>query len=314
MTQCREMIRQYCRKETDHRDALDCLKIYKDELLFDRQCHLVVVNRMIVQNLDYRYNPKLQAACSDNIAEFCTPIVAKARRNEELNGKVVECLRTRFREGRLTEQCQAQMTEVLHEQALNYRLNPLLQAVCKDEIKVICGVTAPKAAATDAGGIAAIEEHGQVEECLKLAFLEHRLMSAQCKFEVATMIEESRADIHVDPLLQQACQVDLLKYCAKVQSGNGRQLKCLQVVLADQSQAMEPDCRLKLERRMEMFSNAAVVMKQPPESLHQLYEQVAASPSKHYFGLFALGCVLTFFAMGILFGRSTRMMITSKNK
>lgn len=314
MTQCREMIRQYCRKETDHRDALDCLKIYKDELLFDRQCHLVVVNRMIVQNLDFRYNPKLQAACSDNIAEFCTPIVAKARRNEELNGKVVECLRARFRAGRLSEQCQAQMTEVLHEQALNYRLNPLLQAVCKDEIKVICGVTSAKGPAAvaaaagnpAAGGTGAIEEHGQVEECLKQAFLEHRLMSAQCKFEVATMIEESRADIHVDPLLQQACQVDLLKYCAKVQSGNGRQLKCLQIVLADQSQAMEPDCRLKLERRMEMFSNAAVVMKHPPESLHQLYDQMASSPSKHVFVVFVVGCVMMFFAMGILFGRVTR--------
>lgn len=257
------MLRQYCTKDTDRTNPLDCLKVYKDELHFDKQCHLVVVNRMIVRNLDYRFNPKLQEACSSNIAEFCTPIVAKAKLNEELNGKVVECLRAKFREGHLDKRCQLEMTEVLHEQALNYKLNPLLQAVCRDEISVICSsqMLAKKNAQLDAanGGGAVDDEQGQVEECLKLAFLEHRLMSSQCKVEVATMIEESRADIHVDPLLQQACQVDLMKYCSKVQSGNGRQLKCLQIVLADESQALESECKLKLQKRMEMFQNSAKV-------------------------------------------------------
>lgn len=37
------------------------------------------------------------------------------------------------------------------------------------------------------------------------------------------------------------------------------ELKCLQVVLADASQALEEDCKSKLEKRMEMFKNAAVV-------------------------------------------------------
>lgn len=258
MTQCRDMLRQYCTKDTEHKNALDCLKVYKDELLFDKQCHLVVVNRMIERNLDYRFNPKLQEACSANIAEFCTVIVANEKRNEELNGKVVECLKAKFREGRLAQKCQLQMTEVLHEQALNYKLNPLLQAVCRDEIRVICKAGQPSTDVAAAAGEGE-DERGQVEECLKMAFLEHKLMSNQCKVEVATMIEESRADIQVDPLLQQACQVDLMKYCSKVQSGNGRHLKCLQIVLADESQALEPECKSKLKKRMEMFENSAKV-------------------------------------------------------
>lgn len=220
---------------------------------------------MIERNLDYRFNPQLQEACSSNIAEFCTPIVAKSKRNEELNGKVVECLKAKFREGRLAQRCQLQMTEVLHEQALNYKLNPLLRAVCRDEINVICkasqkGVASNLEVSNDSGD-GEEDERGQVEECLKMAFLEHRLMSSQCKVEVATMIEESRADIQADPLLQQACQVDLMKYCSKVQSGNGRHLKCLQIVLADESQALEAECKGKLQKRMEMFQNSAKVIK-----------------------------------------------------
>lgn len=48
------------------------------------------------------------------------------------------------------------------------------------------------------------------------------LISVLGKFEVALLIQEAKADIHVDPLLQRACTVDLLKYCSNVKSGNGR--------------------------------------------------------------------------------------------
>lgn len=160
------MLRQYCH-DSDNAKALECLKIYKDEPLFDAKCHLVVVNRMIEQNMDYRFNPALQGACASNIAEYCTEIVAAAKQNEELNGKVVNCLKTKFRERKLTKACEMQMTEVLHEQALNYRLNPLLQAVCQAEIQSICK---PKTSSPDD-----IEDHGEVEECLKMAFVNHRI-------------------------------------------------------------------------------------------------------------------------------------------
>lgn len=125
----------------------------------------------------------------------------------------------------------------------------------------------------------------QVEECLKTAFLNGKIISQECKFEVAILIQEAKADIHVDPLLQRACTVDLLKYCSNVKSGNGRrmycaddliaffsfgvifklfssssELRCLQTILNDQSkQALESDCKSKLEKRMEMFKNAAMV-------------------------------------------------------
>lgn len=209
VTACREMIRQYCH-DTPKSKALECLKVHKDEVLFDSNCHLIVVHRMIEQNMDYRFNPVLQEACSKNIAAFCTQIVVSAKENEELNGKVINCLKTKFREGKLNKQCEDRMTEVLHEQALNYRLNPLLQSVCKSEIEILCKPNDE------------IEERGEVEECLKVAFVNHRIISQGCKIEVALLIQESKADIQVDPLLQQACTVDLLKYCSNVPSGNGR--------------------------------------------------------------------------------------------
>lgn len=218
VTTCHEMINQYCH-DTDKAKLLDCLKVHKDEQMFDKSCHLIVINRMIEQNMDYRFNPRLQEACSKNIADYCTKVVATEKQNEELNGKVINCLKAKFREGKLTDKCVERMTDVLHEQALNYKLNPLLRTVCKSEIDILCN-----GANVDDGEDG--EDHGQVEECLKLSFVNHKIISAECKYEVALLIQEAKADIHVDPLLQRACMVDLLKYCSNVPSGNGRREFC----------------------------------------------------------------------------------------
>lgn len=39
---------------------------------------------------------------------------------------------------------------------------------------------------------------------------------------MADLIEESKADINVDPLLQRACLLDITKYCDEVPQGAGR--------------------------------------------------------------------------------------------
>ena len=66
------------------------------------------------------------------------------------------------------------------------------------------------------------EDNGDAEECLKDALLGSRIQTPACKVEVANMIEESQADIQVDPLLQQACALDLLNFCNDIPQGNGR--------------------------------------------------------------------------------------------
>ncbi|XP_059622678.1 Golgi apparatus protein 1 isoform X2 [Phlebotomus argentipes] len=297
---CREMLQQFCPR-VEQSNALQCLKVHREEPMFDQKCHYVVVNRMIEQNLDYRFNPQLQDACRQNIANYCTDIVASAKKNEELNGKVVNCLKAKFREGKLTHECKNQMTLVLREQALNYKLNPLLQNLCRKEIQVLCRPTDE------------IEDHGRVEDCLKEAFLRQQIITKECKIEVATLIQEAKADIHVDPLLQQACTSDLLRYCSDVMSGDGRQLRCLQTILSDQSKALEENCRQKLLQRVEMFKNAAPLVA-APENLSDLYTQVSSSPAKKFFFIAFLTFVGFIFIFGLFCGRATRRTIAMKNK
>lgn len=207
MNSCKGMLKQYC-PDIDEANVLNCLKLHKDETMFDHRCHMIVVNRLIAQNQDYRFNPELQQACSKDIADYCTRVVADAKENEELNGKVINCLKQKFRQGKLMTKCEKQMTNILHDQALNYKLNPLLATVCKPEIDVLCNFEE--------------DEEGQVEECLKNLFMTKKMITKECKIEIAILIQEAKADIHVDPILFKSCTVDLLKYCSKVEGGNGR--------------------------------------------------------------------------------------------
>lgn len=124
--------------------------------------------------------------------------------------QVIKCLKTQFRQSKLDDKCAKEMIKILQEQALNYKLNPVLQHFCKSEIQELCKKH------MDA------DERGEVEECLKAAFLKKQLINRECQLEVATLIAETKADIHVDPILESACTVDLLRYCAKITSGDGR--------------------------------------------------------------------------------------------
>lgn len=300
LTTCRHMIRQFCHEE-DQSQALVCLKRYKDETTFDPKCKGIVVRRMIEQSHDYRFNPMLQKGCRVDISKFCSEVIAKEPQDKELEGKVVKCLKTKFRERKLRLECEQQVATILREAALNYQLNPLLATMCKNEIHNMCRLEDE----TEDGS-------GAVEECLKMAFNNHRIMNPGCELEVASLIEEAKADIHVDPLLHQTCGVDVSKFCRDIPQGAGRHIQCLQNVLKDPTKSLQHDCYTMLTKRIEMFKNAAVIME--PKTFEELYTQMSHSPARRYFMIVALTAVGIVFIAGLFCGRTMRRTLMMKNK
>lgn len=188
--------------------------MHKDEKGFSKKCRLIVIHRMIEQNSNYRLNPGLQKNCKMDMKKFCFNNIIDTKPGSDMNEPVIKCLKVAFRNSRLSENCEKEMADILHEQALNINLNPLLRAVCKDELETVCKQDEEA-------------EVGDVEECLKTALLEKRIPTPACQNEVAAMIQESQADIHVDPPLQKACALDLLNFCGNVPQGNGRRKRIM---------------------------------------------------------------------------------------
>lgn len=69
---------------------------YKDEISFDNKCKQLVMRRMIEQTSDYRFNPLVAIGCRIDIDKFCHHVVDLQPKDQELQGKVVKCLKVLF--------------------------------------------------------------------------------------------------------------------------------------------------------------------------------------------------------------------------
>ncbi|RZC42697.1 Golgi apparatus protein 1 [Asbolus verrucosus] len=294
ITMCADSIEQFC-PHHERETILDCLKLNKDQKGFSRKCRSIVLHRMIEQNSNYQLNPALQENCKMDINKFCLNVI-KNNQGRDLNGDVIKCLKNSFRKSVLSRRCETEMVNILREQALDVSLNPLIRVICKNELETICRSEE--------------DDSGKTEECLKNALIEKRIMTPACRVEVANMIEESQADIQVDPLLQQVCALDLLKFCKDVPQGNGRHIKCLRITMDNKQ--LSSECKDMLSKRLKMYENAAQVAS--PADFQELYHQVVASPAKHYFFFLFLMMFGSIFVIGIFFGRAFRRHMTIKNK
>ncbi|XP_026167107.1 Golgi apparatus protein 1 isoform X4 [Mastacembelus armatus] len=290
MRVCKHMIRRFCR-ESEGKNVLQCLKQNKNSELMDPKCKQMITKRQITQNTDYRLNPVLRKACKADIPKFCQSILSKATADTELEGQVISCLKLKYADQRLSPDCEDQIRVILQESALDYRLDPQLQIHCTQEISRLC----PEEAAAQ-------EQTGQVEECLKVNLL--KIKQEGCKKEVLNMLKESKADIFVDPVLHTACALDIKHHCAAIPPGRGRQMSCLMEALQDKRVRLQPECKKRLQDRIDMWSYAAKVA--PAEGFSDLAMQVMTSPSKNYI-LTVIGAgVALLFLMGLFCGRFTK--------
>lgn len=290
MRVCKQMIKRFC-PEADSKTMLQCLKQNKNSELMDPKCKQMITKRQITQNTDYRLNPVLRKACKADIPKFCHGILTKAKDDSELEGQVISCLKLRYADQRLSSDCEDQIRIIIQESALDYRLDPQLQLHCSDEISNLCAEEA-----------AAQEQTGQVEECLKVNLL--KIKTDTCKKEVLNMLKESKADIFVDPVLHTACALDIKHHCAAITPGRGRQMSCLMEALEDKRVRLQPECKKRLNDRIEMWSYAAKVA--PADGFSDLAMQVMTSPSKNYILSVISGSICILFLIGLMCGRITK--------
>ncbi|XP_029009906.1 Golgi apparatus protein 1-like [Betta splendens] len=247
---CKHMIKRFC-TDSEGKNVLQCLKQNKNSELMDPKCKQMITKRQITQNTDYRLNPVLRKACKADIPKFCNSILARVTGDSELEGQVISCLKLKYADQRLSPDCEDQIRVILQESALDYRLDPQLQLHCTDEITQLC----PEEAAAQ-------EQTGQVQECLKVNLL--KIKQEPCKKEVLNILKESKADIFVDPVLHTACALDIKHHCAAIPPGRGRQSSCLMEALQDKRVRLQPECKKRLQDRIDMWSYAAKV-----DTLHE---------------------------------------------
>ncbi|GAB6030494.1 hypothetical protein CHUAL_007357 [Chamberlinius hualienensis] len=292
MTVCRNMLKLYC--DSDPADVLSCLRDKKDDIKFDPKCRGVVLKRLAQQNQDYRLNSRLRKACFMDINKFCSKLLKGPAVEDDraLEGKVIGCLKDEFINQKLSSSCEEEVGEIIKESQLDYRQDPLLMEACKDEISHLCS------SLSDSDG------KGEVEECLKVQFQTSKITNILCRRQIAKLIQEGSADIHVDPILFKACILDIHHFCANVPAGKGKQLKCLLDASQKSGLLLQEDCRTMLTKRVQMFHSASQLA--PVENINDIVIQVIGSPARNYFIIVGLAVVGSIFIGGLFCGRVTK--------
>ncbi|GAB1597551.1 Golgi apparatus protein 1-like [Argonauta hians] len=297
---CKKMIKHYC-GNYQVTEILYCLKQHKNEEDFDPHCRQIVIQRQKIQNTDYRLNPQLHHSCKLDINKFCYQIVANSKKDEDLEGKVINCLKKQFVHQMLSKNCEYEIQGIIKEAALDYQQDPILVKACHEEINQFCLEDADKRENEPYE----IEDNGKgrISECLKQKLKEGFIIKKMCVKEIARIIYEGSSDIHVDPVLHTACRRDIQVFCQKVEQGMGQQMACLLSALENKL-PLTHQCSERLQQRKEMWEYASHVA--PPESFKEIIAEIHSSPAKYYF----LGVIITLigfiFITGLTCGRVTK--------
>uniref|UniRef100_A0A8C5HU77 Golgi apparatus protein 1 n=1 Tax=Gouania willdenowi TaxID=441366 RepID=A0A8C5HU77_GOUWI len=311
---CKQDINKLCQNVAfGNAQVIECLKGNKRDLT--QRCHQKIFKLQEVESVDPELDYQLMRVCKHMIRRFCS----------ESEGKnVLQCLKQNKNSELMDPKCKQLITKRQITQNSDFRLNPVLKKACKADIPKFCqNILSQAKADNELEGLvisclklkyadqisklcpeeaAAQEQTGQVEECLKVNLL--KISQEACKKEVLNMLKESKADIFVDPVLHTACALDIKHHCAAILPGKGRQMSCLMEALQDKRVRLQPECKKRLQDRIDMWSYAAKVA--PAEGFSDLANQVFTSPSKNYILTVIGAAVALLFLMGLLCGRFTK--------
>jgi len=297
---CKREIKEHCAGE-DGSNILKCLKDFSNDVNFDQTCLDILHKRIAQQSHDYRLNPSLKKSCNKDIKKFCNNIISQFNEEEgSLEGQVINCLKeSALQKQKLSEKCMKEVVLTMVDAAKMVDADPVLAKLCPTSL-----VNCRSVYQTDQG----------IHKCLKDLFQRGGLVDGTaCEKHVAEMIEAVGADIHTDPVLNNACAVDLRKFCRDITPGDGRMFACLVKVSKEKSFTLEQECQSVLNTRVEMFGMAVKIA--PLESAKALYESVMKSPHRNYLLSFLSFFIGVIFFFGICFGRVTKRLRTElKNK
>lgn len=325
MKRCGAMISRHCSHKTaSPTELFSCLRERMHDDDFDKRCRRIVYKRLRVQQTDIELNPDLRRACQPDITKHCSSVLKTVSDDrfkssqEQLHDTVMQCLRrvnsrANSEGAALRPKCHAYLRDMLFEYNMNYRLDPRLARACKPVVEEFCveEVAEAKPESGASGSLLGVTECLKRTAALNLIRQEHKT----CRDEVMRMFRDMQADIHVDPVLYQACSFEIRNLCRNVPLGNGRQMSCAISLFKDSqgSQMLSKQCHDRLKDRVELMENAMKFA--PPASLNELYGQMSTSPSRMYFLMVALLMALGLLVVGVCAGRVTkRVRVDMKNR
>ncbi|CAJ0586700.1 unnamed protein product, partial [Mesorhabditis spiculigera] len=304
--QCAPDIARYC-KNSHPENVLECLTNTKIVRLLKKPCQKVVHERMKEQAQDVRLRPGLLVACKAEAETFCgedmRKINAKQYAEQQLHGVVINCLREQFRmvtggtKPHFSPACTEEISRVVLESEFDVQLDPPLYKACKKTIERHCS-----SAVVERGG-----HYENVLECLKADFYQGSIQDSECNAELAKRTQESLVDIHLDPVLHEACATDIQHYCRDTPPGQGRVIACLISASESTTVKLTQSCKTKLHERNQLWMKAhSEYQMAMPETFGEFVEIIRDHPQRNSLLSWLALFILVILVLGCCCGRATK--------
>ncbi|KAA8590435.1 hypothetical protein FQN60_014369, partial [Etheostoma spectabile] len=188
---------------------------YRIDRALNEACELLELQYFIAR--DWKLDPILYKKCQGDAARLCHTHGWNETSEMMPPGAIFSCLyrhayRSLEQGRRLSRDCKVEVQRILHQRALDVKLDPELQRQCMTDLGKWCSEKT---------------EAGQELECLQ-DHLED--LVSGCRDVVGNLTELESEDIQIEALLMQACEPVIQTYCHEVadnQINTGDLMECL---------------------------------------------------------------------------------------
>ncbi|KAK0048055.1 Golgi apparatus protein 1, partial [Biomphalaria pfeifferi] len=235
---CQIAVGTYCTHKKTKYEVVACLSehVRNDTLLEKEQrieagCQKQLKFELLQRGESINLDPKLKAACSEDISKFC-----KSKKQGE--GEIIECLRGRRK--KLAETCHVLLFQREKDEALfgDYTVHHL----CRKMIQKFC---------------AADQNEDDIMSCLK-SNKNAIDFDDRCRQIVLRRQIEQSQDYRLNPHLQKACRLDIPKYCSQLYDGvskdkemDGVVIDCLKKQYAKKANSLSTDCEHEIKAQIK---------------------------------------------------------------
>ncbi|KAK9797745.1 hypothetical protein WJX73_005342 [Symbiochloris irregularis] len=208
--------------------AKDCLESHRDDAGFSAECKEEFESMMEARAADFRLDSELSAACASDIEDICGYERESMDNVGSFDALVIGCLQD-FREELQTPKCKQQVKKLTERASQDIRFDePLADACYEDRARLCVGVQPGSA---------------RVIRCLQDNREE---LSVECSTTLFDQEVRMAEDIDFKYPMKRACTSEIQKFCAGMEHGHARIIRCLQDNLEDES--FSGECREEVTR------------------------------------------------------------------
>ncbi|KAG1681674.1 Golgi apparatus protein 1 [Nymphon striatum] len=231
---CSGVFQKYCSdlyKDVDEGDLMQCLIENKNhhDVKSNIKCRQSIEHFQLISLKDYHFSAKFKDLCHKDIIEHCPNILSK--------NEVIYCLSHIYttdilletKQSKISHECQPQLRVELLEKNEYIKLDPKLDAACKEDQSKLCANVIPG--------------EGKMVQCLKEHF---KKLSSKCHLKIFNREKEEMSDNAVDYILMKSCKRMIKQFCAD--EDFGQVLNCLKSHRDNED--MDAKCRREIVRRM----------------------------------------------------------------